>query len=94
MYAKLTDGILEYAPREIILGGRRITNPSAAQLAAAGFMPVVYTAEPEPTDGEAVVYYAASWEVQDGEIVCVWNETDPPELPAPTIAERVQELEK
>lgn len=69
MYGKLINNTLTLAPRRLTIDGCVVFNPTDAQYDAAGYLPVIYTDEPEAPEG----YYAdAHWEEQDGEIVEVW----------------------
>ena len=79
MYAKLIDGALVYAPRKMNteIGGVSYTvfNPPAEMLEADGWLPVVYTDEPEAPEG---YHYEATYSEESGEIVQGWAlvETD------------------
>lgn len=79
MYAKLIDGALVYAPRKMNteIGGVSYTvfNPPAEMLEADGWLPVVYTDEPEAPEG---YHYEATYSEESGEIVQGWElvETD------------------
>ena len=79
MYAKLIDGQLVYAPRKMNteIGGESYTvfNPPAEMLEADGWLPVVYTDEPEAPEG---YHYEATYSEESGEIVQGWElvETD------------------
>ena len=79
MYAKLIDGALIPAPRKLNteIGGESYTvfNPPAEMLEADGWLPVVYTDEPEAPEG---YHYEATYSEESGEIVQGWElvETD------------------
>ena len=78
-YGTLTNGALTPAPRHIMLDGWTVINPTDAQYAAAGYLPVRYTDPPVAPVG----YYPASgWEEQDGEIVQAWRLEELPPEPA------------
>lgn len=51
-YAKLIDGVLEWAGAEVVADGRRIINPQPETLLALGYKRVVY---PEQADEFAPV---------------------------------------
>lgn len=91
-YGTLSDGVLTYAPNPLHVEGFYIHNPADEQYAAAGYLPIIDTPYPEPVEGEEK-YYVSSWEEQEGQIVRVWTETDPPApVPVmPTLEDRVNE---
>ena len=83
MYAKLIDGALVYAPRKMNteIGGVSYTvfNPPAEMLEADGWLPVVYTDEPEAPEG---YHYEATYSEESGEIVQGWELVkDPDDIP-------------
>ena len=73
IYGKLTDVGLQQAPNPLLYNSRIIYNPSGDRYLAAGYLPV--ETAPMPDDG---AYYAAHWAEQEGKIVQVWTEIDPP----------------
>lgn len=76
MYGKLISNTLTIAPRRLTIDGCVVFNPTDAQYEAAGYLPVIYTDEPEAPEG----YYAvAHWEEQDSEIIEVWEFAPNPE---------------
>ena len=81
-YGKLTEAGLMQAPNPLRHNGAKTYNPIEALYVAAGFLPVVDT--PMPDDG---AYYVSHWEEHDGQIVKVWEVTDPPvvETPEPVV---------
>ena len=96
-YGKLINGQIVPAPNPLHVNRGMVYNPSGYIYESVGYHPIVDTPMPEPEDGTEV-YYASHWEEQDGQIVRVWAETDPPEPepepdPAPTTDERVVALE-
>lgn len=46
-YAKLIDGVLEWAGAEVLADGRRIINPQPETLLALGYKRVVYPEQPQ-----------------------------------------------
>ena len=74
MYGRLINGALVYAPRKMNteIGGEPYTvyNPSAELLAADGWLPVVFTDEPEAPEG---YHYEATYAEENGEIVQGWD---------------------
>lgn len=72
-YGKLTEAGLMQAPNPLRHNGAKTYNPIEALYVAAGFLPVVDT--PMPDDG---AYYVSHWEEHNGQIVKVWEITDPP----------------
>lgn len=78
-YGKLINGQIVPAPNPLHVNRRLVYNPSGDLYASVGYKPIVNTPQPDqPEDGSAV-YYASRWEEQEGQIVRVWTETDPPE---------------
>ena len=77
-FGKLTDEVLEYAPKNIEVENTWYIPASEEILFQSGYKKIVNT--PYPDDGK---YYVGSWEVQDGEIVQIWTETTPPSEPEP-----------
>lgn len=78
MYGKLIDGNIVPAPNPLHVNQNMIYNPSGYIYESVGYKPIVDTPVPESEDGTEV-YYTSHWEEQDGKIVRVWTETDPPE---------------
>ena len=78
MYGKLIDGNIVPAPNPLHVNRGMIYNPSGYIYESVGYKPIVDTPVPESEDGTEV-YYTSHWEEQDGKIVRVWTETDPPE---------------
>lgn len=73
MYAKLIDGVIHYAPREVKMGDTIIYNPSVEMLIADGYLPVVHTNPPDVPQG---FYNRHSWAEQDGVITDVWTRAE------------------
>lgn len=94
-YGTLIDGVPVMAPNPIHTDGFQIYNPTDVQYAAAGYLPIIETPYPNTAEDETPKYYAASWQVQDGQIVRVWTEAEPPEPESvkPTLEERVGAVE-
>ena len=78
MYGKLIDGNIVLASNPLHINRGMIYNPSGYIYESVGYKPIVDTPVPESEDGTEV-YYTSHWEEQDGKIVRVWTETDPPE---------------
>lgn len=71
MYAKLVNGIIRSAPKQMQYNGNTIINPSAEKLLELGYKPVTYTNPPtEFPDGQ---HYESAWQETSTEIVQVWN---------------------
>ena len=72
-----------------------IANPTEEQKAALaalfGWLPKVYT--PEPEYDPETQYTSFTWEIEDSRLVRTWEVHDIPE-PEPTIEERVDNLEQ
>lgn len=94
-YGTLIEHVPVMAPNPLHVGKYNIYNPTDAQYAAASYLPVIETPSPTMKEGEEPKYYKASWQEQDGQIIRVWTETEPPEsVPAkPTLEERVGAVE-
>lgn len=70
MYARLTEGILTYAPKSLIINDAKVWNASEAEYIAQGWFPVIRTDAPETEDG----YYAEPyWEQNGDQIVQKWE---------------------
>lgn len=72
-YGKLENGILTYAPTNVEIGDVWYIPAQPEHLLEAGYMQIIHT--PYPTDGK---YYTSHFEISEGNIVEVWEETDPP----------------
>ena len=91
MYGLLINGIPLPAPNPLHINGAVVYNPPDSIYAKAGYLPIMET--PTTDDGG---WYTDAWVEQDGKIVQVWTQTDPPEPvpPAvPTTEERLAALE-
>lgn len=94
-YGTLNEGVPVMAPNPLHVEGYLIYNPTDEKYAAAGYLPIIETPYPTASEGEEAKYYTASWKEQDGQIVRLWTETEPP-VPAPvkpTLEERVGAVE-
>ena len=87
-YGKIVCGTLrvpQIYPGYIVVDGKNIYNPSAAQLLAAGYLPI-YETTPEEKEGKmAIAKYEVS--VDGTRIVQVWEYVDIPEPSDETPAE-------
>lgn len=91
-YGKIVCGALrvpQIYPGYIVVEGKKIYNPSVAQLLAAGYLPI-YETTPEEKEGKMAV---AKYEVSaDGtRIVQVWEYVDIPEPSDETPTEETNE---
>ena len=77
-YGKFTETGLMQAPNPLCRNGAKTYNPFEALYVAAGYLPIVDT--PMPDDG---AHYVSHWEEQDGKIIQVWQEVEPPADPEP-----------
>ena len=83
-YAKITEGQIQFAPRKlprkIEIDGELVdfitTNPTGEMLAEAGFLPIVWTEQPD--DAPAGYCYEAGWAEDDGQIVQTWTLVEDP----------------
>lgn len=94
-YGILKDGMPVMAPNPLHTEGYQIYNPTSAQYAAGGYLPIIETPYPTAEEGTEQKYYTAGWEEQGDQIVRVWTETEPP-VPVPTkptLEERVGAVE-
>lgn len=94
MYGSLINGAPLIAPNPLHINGAVVYNPPDSIYAAAGYLPIVETPCPDVPELDAA-YYTPSWVEQDGQIVQVWAQTDPPEPKPvqPTTEERIDALE-
>lgn len=70
MYAKLENGILKYAPKNLIINGAKVWNASEADHIAQGWYPIVKTEAPTTEED----YYAEAYYEQEGnQIVQKWE---------------------
>ena len=87
-YGKLTEGRLENAPKVMRVGKTLVVNPSAADYAAAGYLPVI-DAPPTTPAREGYHYEAGAYELVDGKYVRQYAEVaDPP--PAPRVFSKLK----
>lgn len=68
-YAKLISNQIHYAPRRLRIDSNWVYNPTETQLLDAGYLPVIESEPPEPTDG---YYYNPVYEEANGQIVQSW----------------------
>lgn len=69
MYAKLIDNNFIIAPKKLNGENVIVYNPPAEMYASQGWLPVVFTEEPEAPSG---YIYEPSWEQRNGKIVQIW----------------------
>lgn len=91
MYGKLKDGVLELAPRSVIIGDKRVWNPKPEQLKALGYKSVKHTEQPQ--DAPEGQEYVFRWGERGENIVQEWHLVDK-EPPRSTLEERVTALEQ
>lgn len=84
MYAKLVNGTLRSAPKNVDYNGKTIFNPPDDVLLDMGYLPVAYT--DMPTDAPDGQHYESSWSQTDAEIVQVWELVDNPAEPEPKLS--------
>ena len=77
-YGTLVDGRPVPAPNPLRTSGSVTYNPPDALYMREGYLPIVDTPMPETAEDAEPVYYTSHWEEQDGQIVRVWTETEPP----------------
>lgn len=76
MYGKLIDGNLRIASKMLHIGSTKVWNASAADYAAQGWLPVVYTDMPTPPEGYD---YESGWEQTEDSIVQTWTLVELPD---------------
>lgn len=69
MFAKMIDGMIQFAPSVLSGDGVNVWNPPAEMYLAQGWKPVVFTDEPEAPSG---YYYESGWEEKTDEIMQTW----------------------
>lgn len=69
-YGKIDNGRIVYAPRVMVVGDKKIINPSNQRLADAGYLPIEETPVPEIPDGYHAKYH---WESDENSIRRVWE---------------------
>lgn len=75
-YAKLVNGYPEFAPRRILWEDMQVFNPTAEQLTALGYKPVIFTDSPETEPG----YIAEpGWYDEDDALRQVWTIVEEPD---------------
>lgn len=77
-YGTLVGGKPVPAPNPLRTSGSVTYNPPDALYLREGYLPIVDTPMPETAEDAEPVYYTSHWEEQDGQIVRVWTETEPP----------------
>lgn len=70
IYAKLTAGRLQPAPRKLHSGDSLVYNPPVGLLREQGYKPVVYTEAPAAEEGYRAV---SSWTETEVEITQTWT---------------------
>lgn len=69
-YAKLINGIIEYAPKKIKHDDSITYNPPVDMILQEGYKPVIETPMPEPQEG---YYYELSYRDEGEQIIYVWT---------------------
>ena len=72
-YAKLTDGVIDFAPRKIKHDNSITYNPPVEMLIERGYKPLIETECPEAEEG---YHYELSYEDEGEQIVYVWTLTE------------------
>lgn len=76
MYAKLVNGTIRSAPKQVQYNGNTVINPSPDKLLELGYLPVVYT--DMPMDAPEGQHYESHLEQTNAEITQVWVLVDDP----------------
>lgn len=79
MYGKLINGQIVPAPNPLHVNRGMVYNPSGYIYESVGYKPIIDTPQPEQPEDGPTAYYTSHWEEQDGQIVRVWEEAEPPE---------------
>lgn len=69
-YAKLIDGVIDFAPKKIKDGETTTYNPTGEMLEELGYLPVTFTDPPETEPGYGAF---CAWEEVDGTIEQRWH---------------------
>lgn len=69
MFGRLSDGRLEYAPKNVIYKGSFVCNPNSDVLMDLGYLPIKHTEKTEKEGFVAVSY----WEQEENQIIQRWN---------------------
>ena len=93
-YGTLVGGQPVPAPNPLRTSGSVTYNPPDALYLREGYLPIVDTPMPETAEDAEPVYYTSHWEEQDGQIVRVWVETDPPEPEPVPVPKELSPAEK
>ena len=88
MYGKLKDGILEIAPKVVVIDGKTVCNPTDSELEKLGYKKIRHVEKQE--DAPEGKEYEFRLVEQEKEIVQEWFLTDK----IPTMEERVVALER
>ena len=84
-YGKLVNGQLVPAPNPLRLHNGEVYDPSGYLYAAVGYKLIVDTPVPEAVSKTSC--FVSHWEEQEGQIIRVWTETDPPASSEPKLAD-------
>lgn len=85
-YAKLNNSYPQYAPHRLHIGNAVVFNPTDEMLISEGYLPVIETEPPEPTEG---CYYEPVYEEVDGQIVQEWDAVELPPEPDEVTPEEI-----
>ena len=75
-YGKLIDGVLTRAPKVLRVDGKTFINPNGKTLEQYGYLPIAEDIMPMAEEGYEV--HAVGYEVKDGQIVHVWEQSPIP----------------
>jgi hypothetical protein len=75
-YAKLEDGVLQYAPKVLHTDDKTFINPNAETFKAHGYLPIAEDIMPMAMDGYEV--QSVGYVVEDGQIVHKWEQIAKP----------------
>ncbi len=70
VYAKINDGVVRFAPREVEIGGETVKFPTEEQILSLGYLPVTFTKQPQIPDGYEC---EPTWEEASGTVVQGWE---------------------
>lgn len=76
MYAKLINGVIQFAPTHITIDDKNIWNATTEQMLSAGWKTVIFSEAPTAPEG---YYYESGWEEDESTITQTWTLTPLPD---------------
>ena len=78
MFAKIIDNQIHFGQREVEYEGQTIKHPSDEIFIALGYLPVVFTTQPEAPEGYE---YVETWSQENDHIIQGWELVEVPDEP-------------